>query len=125
LFVLEPKLGRVGKVLILTAATLPKVTALRFHALRRGLDDPYKSRPGKTLFDFGNFRFDDLADRHERDEHNEVRHPRHAFTAEGNIVNRQSQSVANGRSHRSRLANWQLQKRGFWAVEQQRAERHG
>ena len=79
------KLRLVGDVLILAAAAIAKITALRLDALRRGLHHAHQPRAGKILFDLGDFRFDDFAHEHERDEHNEVVQPRDALAAERDV----------------------------------------
>jgi hypothetical protein len=69
LFVLQPQLRRVINVLILAAAALAEVTAGRFDALRRRLNDAQQFRAGKILFDLRDFNLHDFADEHKRHEH--------------------------------------------------------
>ena len=65
------------------------------------------------LFDLGDFGFDDFADEHERHKHDKIIHAPDAFAAKRNVVNGQTQPVADLKWHKSRLKSAGRMKKTF------------
>ena len=103
LLLLEPQLRRVVDVLILAAAARAEVAARRLDALRRRLHDAQQPRARKILFHLRDFHFDGFADQHERHEHDKIVHAPDAFAAERDVVDGQTQTVADLQWHKRRL----------------------
>ena len=81
-------------MLVLATAALAEVGAERFDPVGGGSHYAEESGPGKSLFQFRNFRFHYFAPGHERDENDKIFHARHPLAPEGDIANRQGQLVA-------------------------------
>ena len=84
----EPKLFRVGKVLILASAAIAEVTAGRRDALGGGLQNTQQTRASEPGFDFGQLYFHRFAKRHEGDKDYKITRAAHAIAAERDVVDR-------------------------------------
>ena len=103
LLVFQAKLRRVIHVLILAAATIAEIAARRLDALRRRPRYALQAGAGKIFLHLHDFRFHRLAHQHERHKYDKIIHARHAFAAERDVANGQSQLIANSQSHADRL----------------------
>src|SRR2546425_3615817 len=103
LFVLELQLRWIREVLILAAAAIAEIAASGLNALGRGLK--HSDQPGarKAFFNFGDLRLDSFAAGDERDEDHKIFHSPDAFAAKSSVANRQSQFIANSRTHCNRI----------------------
>lgn len=94
LFLFQRQLLRVVDVLILAAATVAEVTALRRDTMGRRLEHLDQLRAGELFFDLGEFRLHLLAGNNKRNKHHELIHPAHALAAEGDVGDRQRHTLA-------------------------------
>ena len=91
----ESELRRIVDVLILAAAALFEVPALRHDALRRRLQNSQQPRPRKLLLHVGDFDFHFLAHQHEWDKQNQTVHSRDAFASKCDVMNRGDELAAD------------------------------
>jgi hypothetical protein len=100
--VFEADLGRVGQMLILTAAANPEVRAARLDALGGSRNHAEKPGPREPLLDLSDFGLHYLAHRNERHEYYKILHARHALATESDVANGQDYLIAQCQAHFNR-----------------------
>lgn len=90
LLMFDAKLRSVIQMLVLAAATIAEISAWRFDAVWRRLNDIQEAGAGKILFDLRDFGIDGFSQGDEGDEHDEFAQPPDPFASESDIVNAQA-----------------------------------
>jgi hypothetical protein len=89
--------------LVLAAAALSEVTARWLGPFWRGLFNTQQLRPRKMFFHLDDLGFNDFTNEHERNEHDKIVHTSDAFAAKRNVVNGQTQPLADLKWHKPSL----------------------
>jgi hypothetical protein len=92
-------------VLILAATTFAEIPALRFCALKHGLDYLKQFSPRKLFLDLGYFHLDGFSRDNERNKNHKTVSASDAFTPESKVLNFQFNFVANKNAHVFSLKN--------------------
>jgi hypothetical protein len=99
LLMLDFQLGWVGDMLVLAAATLPEVLALRLNPVWGRDNHPQETRPAKPLLHLDHLNFHGFSEMDERNEDHEILYASNAFSSEGDVANCHGQLIACNRIH--------------------------